>query len=231
VRAKVQAGRVFKLFVADRGCAPVVIVCLVVAIVGLAPVGRALAQPAESPGVTDRIKNFFLGTPAAPQQRSANAPREEIECPTMEVRSGASTITVHGPGDAVATNVRYQATIAQTARECAPLGANITMKVGVQGRIILGPLGGPGNLDVPMRMALVKEGPEPKTLWTKLYQVPVSIAAGQTNVPFIHVEPDLTFPMPKGEDLESYVVYVGFDQLGAKETKPRPKSKPKARDR
>jgi hypothetical protein len=231
VRAKVQAGRVFKLCVAHRGRAPVLIACLVAAVVGLAPVGRAVAQPVESPGVTDRIKNFFLGTPAAPQQRPANAPREELECPTMEVRSGASTITVHGPGDAVATNVRYQATIAQTARECAPLGANITMKVGVQGRIILGPLGGPGNLDVPVRMALVKEGPEPKTLWTKLYQVPVSIAAGQTNVPFIHVEPDLTFPTPKGEDLESYVVYVGFDQLGVKEMKPRPKSKPKARDR
>lgn len=231
MRAKVLVGRVFELCVANCDRAPAMIACLVAAVAGLAPVGRAVAQPAESPGVTDRIKNFFLGTPAAPQQRPANAPREELECPAMEVRSGASTITVHGPGDAVATNVRYQATIAQTARECVPLGANITMKVGVQGRIILGPLGGPGQLDVPVRMALVKEGPEPKTLWTKLYQVPVLIAAGQTNVPFIHVEPDLTFPMPKGEDLESYVVYVGFDQLGAKETKPRPKSKQQARDR
>jgi len=231
VRAKVQAGAMFKVRVADRGRARVMIACLVAAVASLASVDRAVAQPAQSPGVTDRIKNFFLGTPATPQQRQANAPREELECPTMEVRSGASTITVHGPGDAVATNVRYQATIGQTARECVPLGANITMKVGVQGRIILGPLGAPGKLDVPVRMALVKEGPEPKTLWTKLYQVPVSIAAGQTNVPFIHVEPDLTFPAPKGEDLESYVVYVGFDQMGVKETKPRQKSRSQARDR
>jgi hypothetical protein len=220
VRTKIQTGI----------NAPAMIACLVGAFAGVAPVGPAAAQQAETPGVTDRIKNFFLGTPPSPQQRQANAPGDQLECPTMEVRSGASTITVHGPGDAVATNVRYQATIAQTARECAALGATMTMKVGVQGRIILGPLGAPGKLDVPVRMALVQEGAEPKTLWTKLYQVPVVITAGQTNVPFMHVEPDLTFPVPKGDDLESYVIYVGFDQMGTKETKPRPKSKP-ARDR
>lgn len=197
-----------------------------------APAGLAAAQSsAETPGITDRLKNFFLGSPPTPQQRQANAPRDELECPTIEVRSGASTITIHAPGDPVATNVRYQATIGQTARECAVLGATMTVKVGMQGRIILGPMGAPGKLDVPVRMALVQEGPEPKTLWTKLYQVPVAIATGQSNVAFVHVEQDLTFPVPKPEDLESYVVYVGFDQMGAKEPKPRSKSRSQARDR
>jgi hypothetical protein len=84
-----------------------------------------------------------------------------------------------------------------------------------------------------VRMALVQEGPEPKTLWTKLYRVPVAVATGQTNVPFVHVEQDLTFPVPKDDNLESYVVYVGFDQLSANEPKPRakPKPKPPPRDR
>jgi hypothetical protein len=178
------------------------------------------------------MRNFFLGTPAPPQQQQANAPRDEPECPVVDVRSGASTMTVHGPGETVATNVRYQATIAQMARECAVLGATMTVKIGVQGRIILGPLGAPGTLDVPVRMALVQEGPEPKTLWTKLYRVPVAIPAGQSNVPFVHVEQDLTFPVPKGDALESYIVYVGFDQLAAKERPaPKARSKPPPRDR
>ena len=30
-------------------------------------------------------------------------------------------------------------------------------------------------------------------------------------VPFVHVEQDLTFPMPRGSLIEAYVVYVGFD--------------------
>ena len=50
---------------------------------------------------------------------------------------------------------------------------NVVIKVGVQGRIILGPAGAPGQLTLPVRIALVKEGLEPKTIWTKLYMVPV----------------------------------------------------------
>ena len=49
----------------------------------------------------------------------------------------------------------------------------MTIKLGVQGRIILGPGGGPGQVDVPLRFALVEEGMQPKTIWTKFYQVPV----------------------------------------------------------
>ena len=59
---------------------------------------------------------------------------------------------------------RYQVTIAQTARECAALGGVMTMKVGVQGRVLLGPAGGPGQVDIPLRMAVVQEGPQPKTV-------------------------------------------------------------------
>jgi hypothetical protein len=231
VRANLQINLRPKLRFMSFIGAQLIAACLSGAVASIAPIGPALAQSAESPGVTDRIKNFFLGTPPPPQQRQANAPREELECPVIEVRSGASTLTVHGPGDPVATNVRYQATIGQTARECAVLGTTMTVKVGMQGRLILGPLGGPGKLDVPVRMALVQEGPEPKTLWTKLYQVPVAVAAGQSQIPFVHVEQDLTFPVPKPDELESYVVYVGFDQIGAKEAKPRPKGKPQPRDR
>jgi hypothetical protein len=229
VRTRFRAGRT-GLRIASFVLGPLITVSVSGGIAGIAAITPATAQPAESPSFTERMKNLFLGTPSTPKQQ-ANAPRDEPECPVVDVRSGASTLTVHGPGETVATNVRYQATIAQTARECAVLGATMTIKVGLQGRIILGPLGGPGKLDVPVRMALVHEGPQPKTLWTKLYQIPVAIPAGQTNVPFVHVEQDLTVPVPKDADLESYIVYVGFDQMGAKEPKPRTKPKSPPRDR
>ena len=63
----------------------------------------------------------------------------------------------------------------------------------------------------------MREGVEPKTIWTKLYRVAVTVAPGQTNVPFVQVEEDLTFPMPKVSELEAYVVYVGFDPAGQRE--------------
>lgn len=193
----------------------------------LAVVTPAAAQSNDS--FLDRMKNMFAPgspSPSAPQ-RQGGPPDDELACPVVDIRNGASTITVHGPGETVSTNVKYQATIAQTARECAVLGSTMTVKVGMQGRLLLGPVGGPGQLDIPVRVALVHEGPEPKTLWTKLTRIPVQIAAGQTNVPFVHVEQDLTIPTPKTEDIDMFVVYVGFDPQGAKEPKPKPAARPK----
>jgi hypothetical protein len=94
------------------------------------------------------------------------------------------------------------------------------MRIGVLGRVILGPAGGPGQIDVPLRYAVVQEGAEPKTIATKMYRIPVTIPAGQTNVPFTHVEEAMTFPMPRPSELDAYVVYIGFDAVA----KPEPKA-------
>jgi hypothetical protein len=166
-------------------------------------------------GISDRMSSMLFGSPA--QQGQGAVEPDNPDCPPLDVRQGASTITVYGSGEQAATNVRYQATVGQLARECAVLGATMTIKVGLQGRIILGPVGGPGRLDVPIRFALVQEGPEPKTIWTKLYKVAVDIPAGQTNVSFVHIEDNITFPKPKSSELEAYVIYAGFDQQGLRE--------------
>ncbi len=79
-------------------------------------------------------------------------------------------------------NLRYQAGLGQTARECKLNGQTLTMRVGIQGRIILGPAGGAGQIDLPIRLAVVHEGPEPKTITTKLNRVPVTIPEGDSNV-------------------------------------------------
>jgi hypothetical protein len=169
----------------------------------------------------------IFGSSSAPASTTASTnPDDEATCPIVDVRQGASTITIHGQGDQVATNVRFQATIGELARECAFAGASMTMKVGVQGRIIVGPLGGEGQFDVPLRLALVQEGPNPKTIWTKLYRLPVAVPQGQTNVPFLHVEQDLTVPKPSPADLENYIVYAGFDQQALTE---RPQRRSPAR--
>ena len=110
--------------------------------------------------------------------------------------------------------LRYQGSFAQTARSCSRSGPTMTIKLGVQGRIILGPGGGPGQVDVPVRFALVEEGVQPKTIWTKFYRVPVVIGEGQPSISFTHIEDDLTVPMPGKDTLEAYVLYIGFDPMG-----------------
>jgi hypothetical protein len=145
----------------------------------------------------------------------------------VEYRQGAASWAVNGPAaENAALSLRYQASFIQTARECLVNGGNLIIKVGVQGRMVVGPAGSPGTINVPLRYALVREGLEPKTLWTKLFMVPVSIPAGQLNLPWVHVEEEMTVPRPPDKDLGAYVIYIGFDPGGAAPAKPKP-AKPK----
>ncbi|MFL6672694.1 MAG: CmpA/NrtA family ABC transporter substrate-binding protein [Massilia sp.] len=57
----------------------------------------------------------------------------------------------------------------------------------------------------------------------------LTVPPGQTNVPFVHIEEDVSFPLPNPSELSAYVVYVGFDPALVKEPekKPPPKNKPR----
>ena len=110
-----------------------------------------------------------------------------------------------------AMNLRYQVSIGNTARECRASGGMVAMKVGMQGRVILGPQGVPGRIDVPLRLAVVHEGIQPKTIMTKLERITVIVPPNDTNVLFSHVEENVIFPMPRAGEIDSYVVYLGFE--------------------
>lgn len=170
-----------------------------------------------APTFRERMSDLFLGPSSdAPLVQTAAASQRDPsdECPGVDIRAGASTLRIMTPGtDPSATSLRYQVTVARTARECAIRAGTMNIKVGVQGRIILGPEGGPGRVEVPVRYALVREGVEPKTIWTQIYKVPVEIPTGQQNVTFMHLEEGMSFPLPSRNELAAYVVYVGFDQM------------------
>jgi len=153
----------------------------------------------------------------------------DVECPDVTVRQGASTLTSSAdPAEPSATNLRYQVTIGTTARECRLQDGNmVAIKVGMEGRVILGPEGSAGNIDVPLRFAVVQEGIDPKVIVTKLDRVAVTVPPDSTNLLFTHVTEGLLFPMPKGNALDSYIVYIGFDPLSVQEQqkkKPAPKA-------
>ena len=196
-----------------------------------APAATASTTPApasSNASFTSRVKSFFSGdsgnlsSPAS--QAAAGA---DIECPSVEYRQGAATLAVNSPGaENTALSLRYQASFTQTARECILRGNNLTIKVGVQGRVVVGPAGGPGSIGIPLRYALVREGAEPKTLWTKLFTVPVTIPENQLNLPWLHIEEEMTVPRPASDELEAYVIYIGFDPEGGA-AKPKPAAKPK----
>ncbi len=164
---------------------------------------------------------------AAPPPADADLP-----CPDTGVLTGASTLVVGRGTDGGAPSpldVRYQGTIARIDRECHVFAGVMHIKVGVQGRVITGPAGGPGTVNVPLRVAVVHQGVNPVTVATQLDEVPVTVTGAAGNVPFTHIYQDVSFPLPHPlGKIADYKVFVGFDAIGAQK-KQRPVRRRRAR--
>jgi hypothetical protein len=174
---------------------------------------------------------FKTSSKATTTGDDAKPAETDVECPGVEVRTGAATLmigTKPGEVEPAALDVRYQGTIIRTARECRVASGTMTMKIGIEGRIITGPAGGPGTVDVPLRIAVVQEGTNPKTILSRFAREPVTVAGAVDRVVFTHIDSDVTFPMPaRLADIDAYVVYVGFDPAPPppEKKKPAPKAK------
>jgi hypothetical protein len=203
--------------------------CAMVALMGavaLSGCSGASSIVDSSPSIGSRFANLFSSAkPGVTQPASPTPSAPEVECPGVDIRTGASTLEVAAKSDQpTAGDLRYQLSFGQTARECLVQAGTMSIKVGVQGRVILGPMGAPGQINVPLRYAVVREGPQPKTVVTKFKRVAVAVPADQTHVQFVDVEEGLSFPLPPKSELEAYVVYVGFDEIADRNEKKPAKS-------
>ena len=171
------------------------------------------------------------GDRAAQASVAAAGPSASMDddCPSVDVRTGASTLAIAAKTEgATANDLRYQLSFNQMARQCTLAAGTVHMRVGVQGRVVVGPAGAPAQAEVPLRYAVVREGVEPKTIVTKFRRFPVPIPPGNTNVTFTDIEEDLSFPMPSVTELQTYIVYVGFDDVGDRPQRPAPAKKKSA---
>ena len=187
-----------------------------------------LVQPASAQSITDRFKSLFGGkSDEAPAEGApARAPDEapsDLTCPPVSIRAGASTYQVAAPGkQPVGNDLRFQATITRTARECTYNSGEITARIGIQGRVIAGPAGAPASVEVPMRVAVVQSGVQEKTIATKAYHTTVTMDESGS-VPFTLVAEGLIYPAPSGAIGDTYVFYIGFDPQALK-SEPKPKA-------
>ncbi len=171
-------------------------------------------SPAAAQSLSDRFKSLFGGKsdePAQPAPAPGQPADDDVDCPQVTVRAGASTYAVGTTGKPAAGNdVRFQATITKMARECTRNGGDITARIGIQGRVIAGPAGAPSSIEVPLRVAVVQGGVGEKVIASKAYRTTVAMSEGGS-VPFTFVAEDLVYPVPSAAAADSYVFYVGFD--------------------
>jgi hypothetical protein len=181
------------------------------------------AAPASSQSLGDRFKSLFGVRPEQPAEAAPAEGETDLTCPPVSIRAGASTYAVAAPGkQPVGNDLRVQATITRTARDCTKNGDQITARIGIQGRVIAGPAGAPSTVEIPLRVAVVQGGVQEKTIATKVYRTTVSMSE-DGNVPFALVAEDMVYPVPLGAAGDSYIFYIGFDPQALK-----PEPKPKA---
>jgi hypothetical protein len=191
-----------------------------------------------TPAMTSRFTSLFGSgggaqsanaqaiSPAQTQAQAPAATMKDEDCPAVDIRGGAGTLSVAARNDQpTASDLRYQLTFNALARQCSLVGQSVHMKVGVQGRVVVGPAGAPAEVGVPLRYAIVREGVEPRTIMTKFKRLPVALPPGTPNVLFTDVEEDISFPMPSRDEIQAYVLYVGFDDTGDRNERRPPAAK------
>jgi hypothetical protein len=118
---------------------------------------------------------------------------DDAFCPPVTVAEGGAAIRSGGP-DAV----RSQIALGQLARECAarPDGSTV-VKVGAEGRVLLGVGGSAGRFDVPLRIQVKQGG---TVLANRLRRTSVTIAKGETQAVFRVVEEGIVVPASAAQD-------------------------------
>jgi len=94
------------------------------------------------------LSNIFKygGTTVPPSQ----APElEAAYCPPVGVTEGGAALQAMGGQAGNAASIRTQMSLGRLARECTRRqDGSVSVKVGVEGRVLLGPAGAPGRFDV-----------------------------------------------------------------------------------
>jgi hypothetical protein len=208
IRQSIGAGRVGHWRV---GGALAVTVALLSGCSGAGSFSSAPADSDSIPTIGDRFNQLFGRKSQAVGEAPPAADGAELDCPIVKIRAGASTYAVAAPGkQPVGSDLRYQATITRTARDCRRSSGQIIARIGIQGRVIAGPAGTPATVEIPLRVAVVQTGVQEKMISTKVYRTTVSMTE-DSSTPFSLVGEDLAYSMPPNATSESYVFYIGFD--------------------
>ena len=164
---------------------------------------------------------FGTTKPGPVPAAAAAAADGPLQCPAIDVLDGTAAYRTYAGTDQSNGSVRYQFSMGEVARECTRSGGQILLKVGVSGRVLLGPAGTAGSFTVPVRIAVRRESDQ-KAAVTKLYAAPAAIAAGETSTDFQVVSAPIAVPFVTSQADGDYTILVGFDAAKPAAAAPKP---------
>ena len=148
-------------------------------------------------------------SPSQAQIAAASAtalPAIATECPPIKVRTGGEALFKYANNTKPnARELNWQAVIDNQSRNCVVSNGKITLRMGVVGRLLLGPAGNVQSADLPVRFAIERDG---VPLFSEKYDIPVQIPGSQQSAEFVKVVENVEIPYLGGEQI---TIWVGFD--------------------
>lgn len=193
-----------KLSLASSGVLRVTLGGLVMAALAGCSMGNMFApSPAAQ---TTTLQNASPSQQELQQASSSALPALATECPPIKVKPGGETLFYYGKGKVGnPKDLNYQAVIDKQSRNCVVSNGLITVKMGMAGRVLLGPSGTQSKVDIPVRFSVERDD---VPLYSEKYDVPVSITPPAQSAEFVKVVENVAIPYTGGEKI---VIWVGFD--------------------
>lgn len=142
--------------------------------------------------------------------QSSALPAIATECPQIKIKEGTETLFAYENnriGDP--RSLQFQAVIDGQSRNCVVSNGLITVKMGVVGRLLLGPKPATNSLNLPLRFVVERDS---VPVFNQVYNVPVSVTPPSQSEEFVKVVENVAIPYLGGE---SVVIWVGFDPLSS----------------
>jgi hypothetical protein len=128
-------------------------------------------------------------------------------CPRIQLREGTAILRTYTKGnDGDPNEIIYLATITDATRTCRYQGGQLFMEVVAAGRVVEGPEGKSGTLELPVRVA-IRQGED--LPYSQLGKIQVAVAPNAGATQFIFKDTQVVVPAPTQQNMQ---VFVGFDE-------------------
>lgn len=139
------------------------------------------------------------------------APAATTLCTKFTVYNSDRFLTVYNVGqygDGLA--VKYRGELTKAARECQFQPGVVMMKYGFAGRVLLGPKGAAGTVNLPVLIHLTDA--KGNKIKTEKVTVPVTVEPGKP-IGYFSIVRRIDIPLQGGQSGRDYRVFVGFDKV------------------
>ena len=159
-----------------------------------------------SPASEASLANANATQDAMAQAQTNALPAIATQCPPIKVRTGSEAMFYYGSGRVGdPRSLQYQGVIDKSTRNCVVSNGLITVQMGVEGRVLLGPSGTQTSVTVPVRFAVERDH---AAVFSEKYSIPVAITPPAQSGEFVKVVQNVAIPYLGGEDI---TIWVGFD--------------------